>query len=102
MVGLDLVVFLDRLKGLVSGPFSWQRVGSLALVGLGWLLSPLCWWNDLLFNLPLAVALAKLVELWNPNGFMPALVVGYWLSNVLGGAYQERSPLGVLRSAPRE
>jgi hypothetical protein len=91
-----VTVLLDRLKVLVAGSYSWQRLGSLALVGVGWLLSPLCWWNDLLFNLPLAVAFAKLVEIWNPDAFLPALVVGYWLSNVVGIVLMQSGALGLL------
>lgn len=89
-------MLLNRLKVLVAGPYSWQRLGSLALVGVGWLLSPLCWWNDLLFNLPLAVGFAKLVESWNPGAFLPALVVGYWLSNVVGIVLIQSGALGLL------
>lgn len=53
-------------------------------VGLGYMLSPLSWWNDLFFNLPIAYAFGYLVRLANPDWFLPGTVVGYWLSNVLG------------------
>lgn len=51
---------------------------------VGYLLSPLSWWNDLLVNVPLAYAFATAVGLVSRPLFGPALVVGYWLTNVLG------------------
>ncbi|MEL6223710.1 MAG: hypothetical protein AAFR31_13840 [Cyanobacteria bacterium J06627_8] len=54
------------------------------LIGLGYMLSPLSWWNDLFFNLPIAYAFGYVVSLGHSNWFLPATVVGYWLSNVLG------------------
>lgn len=33
---------------------SWKKLWGGLLFAGGWLLSPLCWWNDLLINLPIA------------------------------------------------
>ncbi len=55
-----------------------------ALVGIGYMLSPLSWWNDLVFNLPIALVLGYGVSWFNPHWFLPGTIVGYWLSNVLG------------------
>jgi len=60
----------------------WLRGGFW--VGLGYMLSPLSWWNDLVFNFPIAYAFGFGVRLLKPDWFLPATVVGYWLSNVLG------------------
>lgn len=54
------------------------------LVGIGYMLSPLSWWNDLFFNLPISLLFGYLVGWINPNWFLPGTAVGYWLSNVLG------------------
>jgi hypothetical protein len=55
------------------------------LLGLiGFMLSPLSWWNDALVNLPLALAFAWLVSLFYPPAFNVSVIVGYWLTNVLG------------------
>ena len=54
------------------------------LVGVGYLLSPLSWWNDLFFNFPIAWAFGYGVNGLHSGWFVPATVVGYWLSNVLG------------------
>lgn len=53
-------------------------------MGIGYLLSPLSWWNDLFFNLPIALVFGYGVTWINPNWFLPGMIVGYWLSNVLG------------------
>lgn len=54
------------------------------LVGLGYLLSPLSWWNDVFFNLPIAYGFAYLFNWLFTDSFMLLTVVGYWLSNILG------------------
>ncbi|MEI7729672.1 MAG: hypothetical protein WCO56_08865 [Verrucomicrobiota bacterium] len=54
------------------------------LTFVGFMLSPLSWWNDAFVNLPLAYAFAWVVSrLYHPV-FGPALIVGYWLTNLLG------------------
>jgi len=63
----------------------WKRKltgGVLALVGF--LLSPLTWWNDLFINVPLALAFAWLVSLVYRPAFEVSLIVGYWLTNIAG------------------
>ena len=61
-----------------------RRVTGGALAFVGYMLSPLSWWNDLFVNVPLALAFAWLVSWFYKPVFAPALVLGYWLSNVLG------------------
>lgn len=55
-----------------------------ALISLGYMLSPLSWWNDLFFNLPIALVFGYGVSWINPHWFIPGTIIGYWLSNVLG------------------
>lgn len=55
-----------------------------AMVGIGYMLSPLSWWNDLFFNLPIALVFGYALGWFNPDWFLPGTLVGYWLSNVLG------------------
>ncbi|MBD2493950.1 hypothetical protein [Nostoc sp. FACHB-280] len=54
------------------------------LLVLGYLLSPLCWWNDIVFNLPIAYFFGYLCSLFSPKLLIPCAIVGYWLSNVVG------------------
>lgn len=95
------MLFQQRLRALLDGPWSWQRLGSLGLLALGWLLSPLCWWNDLVFNLPLAFGFAKLVSRWNPDGLLGAMVVGYWITNLAGILLMQSGTLGLLAEERR-
>lgn len=60
----------------------WLKGSLMATVG--YILSPLSWWNDLVVNLPLAYAVGFLLGLLSPNLFLPGMIVGYWLTNVAG------------------
>jgi hypothetical protein len=51
---------------------------------IGYLLSPLTWWNDAVVNLPLAWAFASAASWIYEPLFTPALVAGYWGTNLLG------------------
>ena len=64
---------------------AWNRKvtgGVLAIIGF--MLSPLSWWNDLFVNVPLALAFAWLASWFYRPAFAASLVAGYWLTNVLG------------------
>jgi hypothetical protein len=64
---------------------AWKRKisgGILAIVGF--MLSPLSWWNDLVVNVPLALAFAWVVSLFYKPAFEVSCIVGYLLTNVLG------------------
>lgn len=76
----------------LRAPVLWKRKITGSLLGvIGFMLSPLSWWNDAVVNLPLALLFAWLVGLIyrpaaQPHGpsFDAAVIVGYWLTNVLG------------------
>lgn len=78
----------------VGGPgrdamrFRWRpgkrRLGGWLLTAIGFILSPLSWWNDLLVNIPLAYLLAWPLGRISEKLFIPALVIGYWITNVAG------------------
>src|SRR5438309_3444459 len=64
---------------------AWKRKftgGLLAFVG--YVLSPLSWWNDLFVNVPLALAFAWVVSFFYRPAFTACAVLGYWLTNILG------------------
>jgi hypothetical protein len=64
---------------------AWKRKlrgGFLAAVG--YLLSPLSWWNDMFVNVPLALVFAWIVSAFYKPAFAPSLIIGYWLTNLLG------------------
>lgn len=61
-----------------------DKIKNGTLVLIGYLLSPLCWWNDLIFNLPIAYGFGRLIACLHADFFLPAAMIGYWLSNLLG------------------
>lgn len=64
---------------------SWQRKMTGGVLGfIGFMLSPLSWWNDLLVNVPLAIGFGWLVAWFYPSAFHMAVVLGYWMTNVIG------------------
>jgi len=64
---------------------AWRRkLTGGVLAGIGFMLSPLSWWNDLFVNLPLALAFAWVISWFYKPAFEVSVVVGYWLTNVLG------------------
>jgi hypothetical protein len=75
------------------------RGGIVALVG--YMLSPLSWWNDLFVNVPLALGFAWVISLLDKRAFMPSLVVGYWLTNVLGFVLLHKGAQQILSRTPK-
>lgn len=45
---------MSRLRSFLQQGDPLVQLRALVLLAVGWLLSPLCWWNDLVINLPLA------------------------------------------------
>jgi len=60
------------------------KMGGGAIGLIGFMLSPLSWWNDLFVNVPLALAFAWVVSLFVSRAFSASFVVGYWLTNIIG------------------
>jgi hypothetical protein len=64
---------------------AWKRKVQGGILGfIGFMLSPLSWWNDAFVNLPLAIGFGWIVARFHEAAFAPAVVAGYWLTNVLG------------------
>jgi len=61
-----------------------RKITGGVLAVIGYILSPLSWWNDMFVNVPLALVFAWIVSAFFKPAFSAALVVGYWLTNVLG------------------
>ncbi|MUG96810.1 hypothetical protein F7734_32505 [Scytonema sp. UIC 10036] len=90
----------DAPLGLKQGIFKKIRGG--LFFALGYLLSPLCWWNDLIFNLPIAYGFGYLCSLFSPKLLIPCSIAGYWLSNVVGILLMQRGALDVFQNQPTE
>ncbi|MBH8551390.1 hypothetical protein I8751_03145 [Nostocaceae cyanobacterium CENA357] len=69
---------------------------------IGYLLSPLCWWNDLVFNLPIAYFFGYICSLFAPKLFMPCVIIGYWLSNIVGILLMQAGAIDVLQKQSQE
>ncbi|HEY9803265.1 MAG TPA: hypothetical protein V6D25_23175 [Leptolyngbyaceae cyanobacterium] len=69
---------------------------------LGYLLSPLCWWNDLIINLPIAYGFGYVCSLFFPKLFIPSAIVGYWISNVIGILMMQFGSQDMFQKEPKE
>lgn len=78
-----------------------RRVTGGILAVVGFMLSPLSWWNDAFVNLPLALAFAWLVSAFYRPAFEVAVVVGYWLTNVLGFVLMHTGARKALNREPK-
>lgn len=67
---------------------------------IGFWLSPLSWWNDAFVNLPLALVFAWLVSFFYKPAFTASLIVGYWLTNVLGFVLLHKGARKMLSEKP--
>jgi hypothetical protein len=79
-----------------------RRLASGIVAFIGYLLSPLSWWNDPFINLPLAWLFASLVSFASHRLFAPAMVLGYWLTNIVGLLLMAHGTAGVVTgNSPR-
>lgn len=69
---------------------------------LGYMLSPLSWWNDIFFNLPVAYGFGYLCSLLNKDLLIPCAIAGYWLSNVAGILLMQAGVVDVFQNQPQE
>jgi len=61
-----------------------KRLINGTLVVMGYILSPLSWWNDLFVNVPIAYLLAIPFGIINRGLFIPFIIFFYWCTNILG------------------
>lgn len=66
---------------------------------IGFLLSPLSWWNDLFINFPIAYICACAVNLIFKGVFLEVFIVSYWLTNVLGFMLLQKGLEGTLKNS---
>lgn len=81
---------------------SLSKIKGIILLIIGYLLSPLSWWNDLFFNFPIAYGFGYMCSLIWPNTLLPAVITGYWLSNVLGILLMQKGVIEVMQNKPTE
>ena len=61
-----------------------HKFGDYLLLTVGFILSPLSWWNDAVINVPLAYLFSLPFSFFSEAMFLPSFLIGYWLSNLLG------------------
>ncbi len=83
-------------------PLGIRRLAGGLIAGVGYILSPLSWWNDLVVNVPLALAMASLLRRLAGVDLEKGFAASYWLTNslglvlmVLGGGYGLRGKVRV-------
>jgi len=79
-----------------------QKVRGGFFLVTGYLLSPLCWWNDLIFNLPIAYLFGYICSLFAPKLLMPCVIIGYWLSNIIGILLMQAGAIDVFQKQSQE
>ena len=79
--------------------FTLKNIRSGLLLLVGYLLSPLCWWNDLVFNLPIAYLFGYLCNWIYPGSLLPGAIAGYWLSNIIGILMMQFGAIDVFQSS---
>lgn len=62
----------------------YKRIRGSFVATVGFLLSPLSWWNDLYVNIPIAYVFSWLVCLLDKRLFGGAMVFFYWMTNLAG------------------
>ena len=73
-----------------------RKVSGGTLAFIGYMLSPLSWWNDLFVNWPLALVFAWVVGWFCQPAFTASLVLGYWLTNLLGFVLMQKGGAKIL------
>jgi hypothetical protein len=99
---IELISDPSSDTALTGQPSLLTKVRGGALFAIGFLLSPLCWWNDLIFNLPVAYGFGYLCSLISSNWLIPGTVIGYWLSNVVGILLMQAGVLDIAQGKPAE
>ena len=93
--GGDKDAALDDSFEIAGRKIGKRKVRGGIIATVGFILSPVSWWNDLFVNIPLAYAFAALFGLISEDLFLPAMVIGYWATNVLGFVLMHRGMKGV-------
>lgn len=86
-----------------------KAVSGSIMATIGFLLSPLSWWNDAFVNIPIAYVCANIAALLDKKAFLGTLIIAYWLTNIAGlvllhkGIEEMRGKTSILRSySPRD
>ncbi|WP_392535986.1 hypothetical protein [Nostoc sp. C117] len=104
-LSLENQTITEQLEPTVSEEFKkdiFKKLRGGFFLVLGYLLSPLCWWNDLLFNLPIAYGFGYACSLLSPKLLLPCSIIGYWLSNIVGILLMQFGSKEMFQKEPKE
>jgi hypothetical protein len=87
------------MKPIPTSAIARKGLGSVVAF-VGYMLSPLSWWNDLVVNVPLALAFAWIVSFFYPSAFTGSFVLGYWLTNIVGMVMMHLGASAVVSKGP--
>ena len=79
-----------------------KKIRGGVLLVLGFMLSPLSWWNDLFFNLPIAYGFGYVCSWVSPNLFLPCAIAGYWISCIAGIILMQVGAVDIFQNIPKE
>ncbi len=97
------IVESKRLSILINYSKKYKvRIKSFLIAVIGFVLSPLSWWNDLFVNIPLAYLFALPFGFVSENYFLPAMVVGYWITNIVGFILLHYGLIGMIKKEKKK
>ena len=79
-----------------------KKIKGGILATIGFILSPLSWWNDLFVNIPIAYVFGFLFGLISKSLFLPFMIIGYWITNILGVILMHKGISDVLSKIERK
>jgi hypothetical protein len=104
-LSLENQTITQQLEPTISEEFKkdiFKKLKGGFFLVLGYLLSPLCWWNDLLFNLPIAYGFGYACSLLSQKLLLPCSIIGYWLSNIVGILLMQFGSQEMFQKEPKE
>lgn len=96
IISSEKIVKLSKIK------ITKVKIKSFIIAVIGFILSPLSWWNDLFVNIPLAYLFAIPFGYISNDYFLPAMVAGYWITNIIGFIMLHIGLFGMFKKEKKE
>jgi len=74
----------ERVQGRIIKILGESKLKGGIIASIGYILSPLSWWNDVFVNIPIAYVIASLISIVYREAFTPAFIASYLMTNVVG------------------
>ena len=74
----------SNIKRALMEEIGKERVAYGTVAFIGYILSPLSWWNDIFVNIPISYVVAWLISLIVPEAFLIVFTLMYVATNILG------------------